>query len=343
MDSREQTVVTDRGMAPNYFSAAIFWSYILAALALTSTILHDLYSQHRTHAPLSPQRQRQLLTSSSLGLLSFAALSTNMLNVLIQSFALWSISRPSHGLLSAYPAEIYTWSTTSTLFLDFGEAIVANSARFFWTQSALLATLSVNFYMALEGRKRNVLRLWAYFAIGQILPISFALGLFHCAVTLATADSKKDVKVKKIWAVATMALYCSCLANAQLVAGTVWLMPLILVARVLLLVPLYLAVEFEAPKTEFDEEQWLSNGGVQRIVLLISSVMTLIKSTQIVQEGWTLQGLGRALFSHPAVSSLGVDPLLSVIGFTWWSITDRKPRESDSRFAKPVHTVARTR
>ncbi|KAK6433025.1 hypothetical protein LTR95_010797 [Oleoguttula sp. CCFEE 5521] len=312
-------------MTLNYPGAAIFWSYIVAALTLTTTILHGLYSQYRAHAPLSPQRKRQLLSFSSLALLSFTVLSINMLNVLIQSFALWSIPRPTLGLFSAYPAEIYIWSTTSTLFLDFGEAIVANSARFFWTQSALLLTLSVNFLMALKGRRHNVPNLWEYFALGQILPISFALGLFYCAMTLATADGKKQVRVKRFWAVATIALYCSCLANAQLVGGSVWLMPLILAARALLLVPFYLATEIEEEKVKHDEEQLLSSG-VQRIVLLTSTVMTLIKSMQIIQEGWTLQGLGRELLSHPAVSSLGVDFLLSIISFTWWSITDYRTR-----------------
>ncbi|OQO07394.1 hypothetical protein B0A48_07091 [Cryoendolithus antarcticus] len=300
MDSRDQTVVVDSGMTLNYPGAAIFWSYIVAALALTTTILYGLYSQHRSQAPLSPQRQRQLLTFSSLAFLSFTALSANMINVLVQSFALWARHRPAVGTISAYPAEIYKWSTTSTLFLDFGEAIVANSARFLWTQSALLVTMSVNFYMALEGRRRNVPKLWVYFALGQILPISFALGLYYCALTLATGESKKEVRFKRIWAVATIALYCSCLANAQLVASTVWLMPLILAARALLLVPFHLATEIEENKVKHNEEQLLSSG-VQRIVLLTSTVMTLIKSMQILQEGWTLQGLGRELFSHPAL------------------------------------------
>lgn len=125
----------------NFLGAAIFWLYIVAALTFTGITIHTIIK-------LPASGSRHVATFATLALLSFTAISFNMLHILVQSFQLWTKQRDPMGL-SVYT--IWNWSITSTLFRDFGEAIVEDEPRYLWTQSALLATLAVCLYMACEG------------------------------------------------------------------------------------------------------------------------------------------------------------------------------------------------
>lgn len=144
----------------NYLGAAIFWLYNVFALVFTGITLRTLY-RLSTSSQNKTRNTGKAWLFSALAALSFATLSTNMLNVLIQSFNTWSVSRDP-AQLENLPLAIWQWSITSSLFRDFGEAILGDSARFFWVQNALLATLSVFYYMGTEGRHRNISQLWSF-------------------------------------------------------------------------------------------------------------------------------------------------------------------------------------
>lgn len=139
---------------PNYLGAAVFWCYIVAALIFTSIAIYAIVTiQPQDDAKGAERRRRSTRVFCGLAGLSFTVLSGNMLHVLIQSFMEWSKLHPSlaadNGLLPA----IWKWSITSSLFLDFGYAIVADRARFLWTLSALNVTMAVCVYMGYEGKK----------------------------------------------------------------------------------------------------------------------------------------------------------------------------------------------
>ena len=140
----------------NYIGAAIFWSYIVAALFFSGVVISTISTIPQSKVCDQQKRERDVALFSALACVSFATLSFNMLNVLIQSFRSWSeehVIGDNLGLLNT----IWRWSITSTLFRDFGEAIVANSSRYIWAEAALLATSSVCLYMAYEGT-RNLQR-----------------------------------------------------------------------------------------------------------------------------------------------------------------------------------------
>jgi hypothetical protein len=132
----------------NYMGAAIFWLYIFAALALTGLVLWTLAMIE------SPQRrcQKSILLFSALAVLSFATISFNMLNVLVSSYTLWAREH-SLNLGDTSAGSIWRWSITSNLFRDFGNAIVENTARYFWAEASLLATLSMCLHVGMEGSR----------------------------------------------------------------------------------------------------------------------------------------------------------------------------------------------
>jgi hypothetical protein len=72
-----------------------------------------------------------------------------MLGVLIESFFDWHQQCSISGTIGL--RDIWKWSIESTLFQDFGEAIAATMARKYWTQAALIATMSVCLFMGAEG------------------------------------------------------------------------------------------------------------------------------------------------------------------------------------------------
>ena len=321
----------------NYLGATIFWLYNVFALVFTGLTLRTLYRLTQTHKTKT-RNTGPIWLFSGLALVSFATLSTNMLNVLIQSFNSWSVGRDPIQLANL-PSAIWQWSVTSSLFRDFGEAIVGDSARFFWVQSALLATLSVFNYMGTEGRQRGVPQLWSFFCLSQILPISFAQNLFYVALMLSP-QNEGQLHFNKSRAVLASAVYCLCLACAQMYAGTDKLVLIILLARAVLMAPLFLkagrfATNMTTEKVPIDRA---TGDELQRIVLKSSIIMTGMKGYQAMQEGFSPQSVASALFSHPAVASLGCDFILSAVSFAAW--TYLVPRKASASTAVPTTAIA---
>lgn len=127
----------------------IFWLYILLALLFTTLLLTTIIRQLSP----PPNTTTHVAIFSLLAIASFATLSVNMLHVLIQSYILWSAQTSTIGLLRApiSLAKVWQWSVRSTLFRDFGEAIVADEVRYLWVSWELLGTLSICLYMGAEG------------------------------------------------------------------------------------------------------------------------------------------------------------------------------------------------
>ena len=166
--------MTAGGMAEvptNFVGAGIFWLYIVAALYFTGKILQNLATQMSTpdtnrRKEMDDERSMAIDVSSAkiinsligngsivfvvLALFSFSTLSFNMLQVLIQSFYAWSRVHPNASNAKII-GRIWTWSITSSLFQDFGQALYQSRSRALWSLAALLNTLGVCVYMGVKG------------------------------------------------------------------------------------------------------------------------------------------------------------------------------------------------
>lgn len=158
----------------NLTGAVIFIVYVVAALFFTGVIVGILlYSPGSAHRPsffpstrkhkkIYHENKLQLFTA--LSVLSFATLSYNMMSFLIFSYKAWASKRGidipqrflgndgvmdiQHGTINFY---VWEWLTSSTLFRDFAEIICGSSARYWWTQQALLVSMAWSFFMSIEG------------------------------------------------------------------------------------------------------------------------------------------------------------------------------------------------
>ncbi|GAB1731690.1 hypothetical protein NU195Hw_g4734t1 [Hortaea werneckii] len=338
----------------NYLGAAIFWSYILAALAFTGIAIHTILQikplpttrpRYNDDAKL---HARSLRLFTLLASLSFTLLSANMLHVLIHSFQHWhsllppSPHHPPQPSPRTWLSLIWHWSTTSSLFHDFAHAILATPARRIWTFTELGMAMCVCLYMGQEGRTRQVPRLYVFFALSQILPVSFAQGLFYLAVLrLEGGDggvegrgswsrdhvpkeggSGRGLGLSSGWVAGTCLAYGACIVAACLLDETGFLMPLVLVARLLLLAPRFLPLRSYAEDT-------VAVRAVRTALPLFALVMVGYTSVTafLGDDNWL--SIPRALFSHPAVSSLGCDAVLSLISLALWNKINAQAEQTE--------------
>ena len=144
--------------------AIIFFAYIVAAVVLCLFIVNSLIGiNSRKSAALDIGRvsTAKLQKLIALAVLSFSVLSYHMLNFLILSYGDWTSTHQiemsktpisTHSIRDHWDSlQIWSWATSSTLFLDFAEVICNNPQRWLWTQSALLYSYAWNTYMAIKG------------------------------------------------------------------------------------------------------------------------------------------------------------------------------------------------
>ena len=153
----------------NLTGALIFTVYVISALFLTLFISRNLFSSYQKlvknkESKRTAHFEKRLQIFSALSVLSFSTLSYHMLSYLIVSYRSWAqandVPLPQQllgdaSLLGSHDQRvnlrIWTWLTSSTLFQDFAEAICGDSARFWWTQQALLVTMAWSVFMSFEG------------------------------------------------------------------------------------------------------------------------------------------------------------------------------------------------
>ncbi|KAG9197753.1 hypothetical protein G6514_001088 [Epicoccum nigrum] len=198
----------------NYIGSALFLSYIVAALFLTSTIGYSLYTQYistfhsRPSSPPSKFKQnsagqvstrnaraRHIKIYTGLALISFTNISWHMLGFLITSFLDWN-SAPTRDVLTALNPnaldKLKTWMLQTGLFNSFAMQLVADPESALWTQLSILATWGWNLWLGNKARQYNFTTntMLPFIFLGQNLPISFAMALFIIQLHLSAPDGQ---------------------------------------------------------------------------------------------------------------------------------------------------------
>ncbi|THZ23124.1 hypothetical protein D6C89_05694 [Aureobasidium pullulans] len=313
----------------NYPGALIFWAYIVAALGFTGIVLNTIRQSHQQNNGRSKIPLALIILTGS----SFSTLSYHMLNVLILSYKQWSTNHsiPLGALIGSNrtPLHLWQWSTTSSLFQDFGEAIVATKPRYLLSSSGLWSTVAVAIYMGIEGRRRNVPNLWAFFGLLEILPTSFAQSLFYLVLCTKPQSANSNQKLLSYWPAwfSIPLLYLYSLNSALEYAGEGGkLIYTILAARILLILPLILPLSSVSIQPSGSTPQMFQHASTLRL-------FTFTLATQFLTQK-SIGGLGSweempavlldALNSHPAVQALSYDLMHSVVAFGYWMLRGEK-------------------
>lgn len=327
----------------NLSGALIFCAYVFSALLLTCNITLGLVRRYlrlnKDKASTESVRigktrlNRNLLIFSALAVLSFSTLSYNMLNYLIFSYQDWAYSHrlevPQRLLgkdsilgPDRISLAIWQWLTTSTLFQDFAQTICGNSARFWWTQQALFATMAWSLFMSFEGRRRGMSNMWTYAFISQILPVSFAEHLFFIDMLLTLVPSPEQ----GVWTpsqtlpLGPLVAYFGFISLAPYAAGTGSFIPVISMIRILLFCPLFLRMI--VPSHLGGRHLKMKDGhaaymGSLKFIGICSAVLYIFQTAVAFSDHGYRDIIG-AINDDPAVSALGYDYLLSLVGAFIW-------------------------
>ncbi|KAL8693201.1 MAG: hypothetical protein Q9224_003797 [Gallowayella concinna] len=333
------SITTNTDPIHNVVGATIFVGYVLAALYLSMLIVYDIYKAHKSIAPSSSNRGKHVSTQSSLfialAVLSFSTLSYHMLSYLIYSYQSWVTSKGIEALpglpgssdistLSGleFTQQIWQWLTESTLFQNFAETICKNSANFWWTQQALLVTMASALFISIEGTRRQVPHLWAYLAIGQILPISFAQNLFFLAmVVFPISDDGSATQIPSpLIQCLPVAAYYLLLSKAPSSIGKPSFISVVVLLRMLLLAPfIFRSAIFQASGFTTMSLQNAQSGYSTSYVLALfcSGVLFVQQTIWALRENKVTEILA-AVNSDSAVSALGYDFIVYVVSYSAW-------------------------
>lgn len=172
----------------NIAGAVVFFTYIVAALVVTSLILRDILGirdrstklkeggqtsynknnglsgqRNKSHPGETGMRKELRILFPVAASISFAVLSWNMLNFLVVSYIDWwhNEKAPSVGHLTSISGfrqqlwSIWVWATHSSLFQTFAEDLLLNSGIRRNTRLALLYSYGWNLWMSMNGKHYN--------------------------------------------------------------------------------------------------------------------------------------------------------------------------------------------
>jgi hypothetical protein len=304
----------------NVLGATIFVSYIIAALYFSLSIAIDI-KRLKTRIRQSPNAKPDRFLTTILTILataSFTTLSYHMLNVLIQSYTQWTTTHgsvdtrtlvqgmlpsPSNLLsyLSKLLASLGRWTRTSTLFADFAHALLSAPNRRALVELTLLYSVGWSSWMSAQGHVHAIPSLWKYFILAQILPTSFAQHLFLLTLTLQRSQSsppqyEAEAEVQSKHRPAFLSIFFAAATSLAKASDSLfWIAEI----RALILLPYFVP---------------------RRIHLLLPRAYTYLAYAGIAAYAafkipaveW--RALRLALDAHPAVSALGYDLVLGVVG-----------------------------
>lgn len=186
----------------------------------------------------------------------------------------------------------------------------------------------------ITGQHRRLPRLWAFLGLSQILPVSFTQNLFYIAL-LRQSSARTPWLVSRNAVVALSGAYCACLIVAPILAGTHWLIPHILLARCLLVatqVHPWIGSSGEKQKATAVDSALFDSDGLYRHLGLLASLCGIAQASLAFLEHRP-SDIGRALFDHPAVSSLGSDFVISVLSYVAWRFANSTIRDNPGKSA----------
>ena len=84
------------------------------------------------------------------------------------------------------------WLSDTAIYQDAVEIVAEKARRYWWGQQIDLAMVSWALLLAIEGRRRSIPFLWAYFSLAYLVNLSFAQNLFFVALLLTPSPLPQD-------------------------------------------------------------------------------------------------------------------------------------------------------
>lgn len=169
-------------------------------------------------------------------------------------------------------------------------------------------------------------------ALIQILPVSFAQNLFYIAL-LQRQPARAEWRVPRKATVGLSGAYIACLIVAPTMVRTNWVVPIILLARAILVIVQIFPWKGDEAKQATRKAKHASRLDDQDFRGQFFWLMTfcgLTRATIAFLDTPSPAGIARALFEHPAVSALGCDFVISGISHACWRSVNAREKPEDN-------------
>ncbi|KAK4182049.1 hypothetical protein QBC35DRAFT_396746 [Podospora australis] len=324
----------------NTVPLAILATYLLTCLVLTIRCITIIRSsntpsqQRGLVVTQSHKKTRKITLFSILAIVSLATTWTYMLSYFRWSYFDWA---DTHNPAALSSDELYLgeWLRDTSLFQQAWFSALESKERSWWTLQIFGFCAVWSLSLSVQGRKRNIPKVWCFMLLGQIVAISFASNLFFLAVLLhdeqsvpqpsTTNKSRTGETTSSRWWLFTSDSIIL-LANLAFVAvlvtgdmGTAWFLPALLAPHILAFVPI-LRDSFSSSTASSPASHAGRIKDVPRLVQFSVFVAVLAAATsQLPAERANLAALLQTLYEHPAVSSVGWDVICCWVSYTAWA------------------------
>ncbi|KLU83966.1 hypothetical protein MAPG_03015 [Magnaporthiopsis poae ATCC 64411] len=184
---------------PSYLPVAAVASHLVSAVFLTAVVCRGLYRSYCDLTPSQGARARQAGRSrlvpvfGALAALGLAVATKSAVDYASLSYQVWADERfesprrcfESDGRFPHLSAvNVARWLNDTPIYRDAREIVAEKARRLFWGQQADLGMAAWSLLLSIEGRRRRIPYIWAYFCLAQLVSLSFAQNLFYVAMLL---------------------------------------------------------------------------------------------------------------------------------------------------------------
>jgi hypothetical protein len=291
----------------------IFTFYFLIIIVLFWVVLGSLLKSYVSQKDSLCRKQAALFGFLAAG--SFAHTWYYMFR-----FMEWSLhnyeSKVKTNYNSSFVGRLSNWLVNTALFEQAWRTVCFGVSNWWWSQQLCSYTVGAwTIFIFVEGHRRNIRHAWAYMLLGQLVAISVAANLFYVAMSLSAPRPVKQVVFHPVvW----FSVLLSLLAVAwSPLTGKHTFLPNLLLIHTLAMVPLLCGPYLDTSKGFSMSARLLHNQ-----VLLISAFIHISNSLVLffTFDQPLINTLWRALFSHPARSSIGWDVIWTSASFVVWNV-----------------------
>ncbi|KAJ4256254.1 hypothetical protein NW762_009334 [Fusarium torreyae] len=307
----------------------ILTGYLATCAVLTAISINSIWRQ--AVVSKQPSRRRNaILVFSALAALSLATTWYHMFCFFQWSYQQWeSVQKGSIG----DELHLGAWLRDTTLFKQAWVSTLEQPPRAWWSLQIFGFCSIWSVMLAAHDKKGRIPHLWIFMLLGQIVAISFAANLSFLAFTVFEEATPQSTVGKKVGQYDSSKKQSSWLRFSWLVVLGVtigcaiaipknldhsYFMYLLLAPHVLAFVPLFLNRFMDDRDHASVSQQPPPSIRVAIMAILISAAIT-----NLTKEGGNWQDVRRALYEHPAVSSVGWDVICCWTSFVAWHLLDR--------------------
>lgn len=172
------------------------------------------------------------------------------------------------------------------------------------------------------GVRHGIPRLWAYFLLDQVLPVSFTQNLFLLAILLTRGVrcDHNTTPTSTSQHIAVGIAFLGALGAIPSSTGAALFLPMILLIRTLLALP-YLALR---PPQRLSARSFTASSAYSRhkyvpFSVLIVGGCAVIAQVQLTIRATSLSAIAKALNDHPAARAMGWDFFIAGLSLGIWA------------------------